>query len=394
MPQPMSHFWSVKVGSRIYVGTTGYGVDFDGTTATGAATAPVYWLDLNTMKWASLNVPWTVGTARNWAISCTNGVALLGGFKSGTTQPRYGDSIIGDNTIGASGGINGMHKVASVISPTAFTIATEDQSYTSNLGFNEHQEFGSTWTFTNPSVANRVASVTTVTVTVPVGTLAVFVNSNDVNFSSGVKVLTGRTATTITYAEAAANAAGTVYVGSPFAIPTSEAVNALGTGGMFILDTKRWTQLSGETTTTAGLVAGTSYSVITVASTAAFPDGNGYVVLGLGTALESKPMKYLEKISATELLTAGFTSDLDWPVGTTVTQISLEVTNDIENAAWITGALAAQLAAERDVRESVANDIDLNWLVIYPGDRGLGGEGAANSDAPTVWGPDAFDSGF
>lgn len=395
MPSPLAHFWSAKVGSRVYVGNTRYGVDFDGTTATASAATPVYWLDLNIMKWSVLNVPWALDTARNWAIGCVNDVVLLGGFKRGMSQDRYADVIVGDSTVGASGGINGTHKIASVISSTAFTITTEDQSYTTNLGFDGQQQFtGTTWDLTNYSAANRAANVTTVTVSVPEDTLAVFINSNDANFSSGLKTVTGWTSTTITYAEVAANAIGNVYVSSPFVIPTSEATNSLGTDGMYVIDPTRWTQLSGESTSTVALTSGNAYSIVTVGSTSSFPDGNGYVVLGLGTELESKPLKYLEKISATELLMQGFTADESWPVGTTVTQITLDVTNDIANAAWITGALAAQLAAERDVRESVANDIDLNWSVIYPGDRGLGGEGAANSDAPTVWGPDAFDSGF
>lgn len=395
VPSSMAHFWAAKAGSRVYVGSTAYGVDYDGVTATGSQFTPIYWLDLNTMKWGTLNTSVTLDVARNWAMGCVNDVVMLGGVKSGIPQKQYADVIIGDGTIGAAGGINGTHKVVSVISSTAFTIATEDRSYTSNLGFDGQQTFGgTTWDLTGYSGASRAANVTTVTATVPAGTLAVFINSNDANFSSGLKLLTQVTATTIKYAEVAANAIGNVYVGSPFVIPTSEAINATGTGGTFLIDATRWTQLSGESTSTVALTSGNAYSVVTVASTASFPDGNGYVVLGLGTALESKPLKYLEKISLTEFLMQGFTAEQNWPVGTTVTQITLDVTNDIASATWVTGALAAQLAAERDVRESVANDIDLNWSVIYPGDRGLGGEGAANSDAPTVWGPDAFDSGF
>jgi hypothetical protein len=91
-------------------------------------------------------------------------------------------------------------------------------------------------------------------------------------------------------------------------------------------------------------------------------------------------------------LMADFDAESDWPIGTTVTLISRIPANDIDGAAWITGSTAMQVAAELNVRESVANDVTLNWSVIYPGDRGLGGENTSHSDDSVVWGPDDFDS--
>lgn len=395
MPTPRCDFWSCKIGNRLYTGTTLYNYNW---TPTDGFVVPTdsegYWLDLDTFKWGVFPLG-ASPELKGWATSTDTDVAIMGGFQAfvGTASRRF-DAIVGDNAVGSSGGINGTHQVT-VISPTVFTFESEDPYYTSNLGMDEVLSgSGSTFAFSNPKTANRAANITTVTAEIPAGTLAVWVNSTDANFSSGLKTILTLTDTTFTYAEVAANAAGTVYVSSPLSVPTSEHSEATGTGGIFVIDPTRWTMLSGESTLTTEITEGNAYSVVNVGDTSTFPDGNGYIVLGLGTALESKPLKYLEKISTTELLMAGFTAEQTWPVGTTVTQIQLEVSNDIGNAAWITGALAAQLAAERDVRESVARDVDLNWSVIYPGDRGLGGEGAANSDAPTVWGPDEFDSGF
>lgn len=58
---------------------------------------------------------------------------------------------------------------------------------------------------------------------------------------------------------------------------------------------------------------------------------------------------------------------------------------------WITGTSNLTAAAKTNTEESVGYDVELNWNVVYPGDRGLGGEGTGHSDKTQVWGPDVFD---
>ena len=401
MPSPKSSLWAVKVGDRVYCNDAAPDFDLINGVWTWAATAPsdIHFLNLNTFKWGSL-APWNLQNPpvspnyRTWA-AASNGIAILGGFK--TDLIPFFDAIVGDSTGGSANEINGQHKLLTA-SGNQFTFATDEQGYTSNLALNElHLPLSENFAFQNPRTASRTSNVTTVTVAVPEGTLAVFINSVHGFFSSGVKVLTNWTATTISYAEVAANVGSTasaVYVSTPLVVPQSEMVSGAGTDGIYVISPTRWTALSGESTLTTGLDKGTAYSILTVPSTSTFPDGNGYVVLNLGYSNESKPLKYLEVISPTELLMQGFTSTETYTAGTPVTLISLSSTNDIDNAFWVTGALAAQLAAHKDVTDSVANDVDLNWSVVYPSDRGLGGEGSSNSDAPKVWGPDIFDSGF
>lgn len=407
LPNPKAQFWSAKVNDKLYIGDVQYGYDYDHVL--DAFQIPtdrnIYWLNLTDFSWNILPAEariWISGNLRDWAVATDTDVVILGGTKAGGTQTRYTDAIVGDEAVGSSGGINGFHRVVTAPTSTTFTFTTEDTMYTSNLGMDEVlRPYSTNFAFSevsgalSTSVANRAANVTTVTFTAPENTLAVYINSNDANFSSGLKLLTAQTETTISYAEIDAGpVAGAVYVSSHFAVPTSEAITSTGTGGIHLLSPTRWTQLSGESTTTVGMVAEHAYSKITVSDTTSFPDTEGYIILGLGTSLESKPLKYLEVISPTEILMHGLTATETWPIGTTVTLISLTVTDSIDNAFWVTGALAAQLAAEIDVRESVASDVDLNWTVTYPSDRGLGGEGAANTDATYVWGADLFDSGF
>lgn len=72
------------------------------------------------------------------------------------------------------------------------------------------------------STASRVANVTTVTLTLPAGITdhgliigdTVFINSTDVNFTTGLKTITARTATTVSYSETAANAGPIANIGT------------------------------------------------------------------------------------------------------------------------------------------------------------------------------------
>lgn len=373
MPSALTDPWVAKLGSRVYIGS--------GTT--------IYWLDTDTFVWNLLPASARYRTAG----VAGNSFVLLGGFTG--TAVRYFDGIVGDSTRTNPIGINGIQKVATTPSSTAFTFSTPDRTYTALLGNSGLAGVsGSTYVNNWPSVAaSRTSNITTLTVSTPDDVSAVYVNSTDANFSSGLKVLTTRTSTTVSYAEAAANNTGTVSVGLPVAVPTEQQVTALGEGeGTWIIDSAGIVYESADTVTTAAILGGSAYDTLTVASTADFPDVEGYVVLGLGTENESTPLKYLEKISSTELLMADFDAAQTWASGTTVTLVSLDPIDDIGGAFWITGSVAARIAAELNVRESVANDIALNWLVIYPGDRGLGGENTDHSDEAVVWGPDDFDS--
>lgn len=369
------------------VNGTGWGELFANKIYIGDNTSRQYhWLDLSTMEW---NAYPALGRLRSSAIAGDFGV-LLTGFSFAESPTRYFDFVFGNGVVTSPQGINGMQKVSNVVSSTVFEFQTPVTAYSTTLN-NKGTLQASGSSFANGWDAisiTRNAGIVTVTITVPEGTLAVHINSTDANFPSGLKLLTSRTDTTISYTEAGANSSGTVSVAIPLMVPEITAVGAEGTEGIFVLDKTSVTYHSGDTTLSTNLNIGTNYGILEVASTADFPDEEGWVILNLGTATESNPIKYLEKISPTQLLLAGFAATYNWPIGSTVTRISLTPSDDIEGAFWITGSLAAGVAAKQDILESTARDVDINWTVIYPGDRGLGGEGQSNSDAPTVWGPD------
>lgn len=366
--------WMVRNGSYVYVGDSG--------------NPQVNWLDVNEFVW---NVLPATSNPRSNAVA-GNGFVLLSGYNSATATTFF-DAITGDGVAMSPQGVNGLQAVSSAPSSDVFTYLTSQPAYTTMLSDTgvivpAGSDYVNGWSAVN---AMRSGNVTTLSMSVPQSTIAVYVNSFDVNFPSGVKLISTWSPTNISYAEIAANASGSVYVGRPLATPTSQKVEATGTDGVFVIDPDALTYSTFDSTLASSLIEGASYNVLTVASTDAFADEPGWLVLSYGHRDESKPFKYLEKISSTQLLLQGFVADGDWFAGTTVTSASQVGPDDIENAFWVTGSLAARFAAEENINESVANDVDLNWSVIYPGDRGLGGEGQANSDDSTVWGPDDYD---
>jgi len=373
-----------KVGNRVYaVGDVGngYGALF---------VNEIPWLDTGEMRWKK--VP-SVPRIRSWGFS-DGSMVLMGGLASGSSHTRYFDAIIGNGTKGSSGGINGFHQVASAPTSTSLTFTTDTQTYTTHLGQNgTHEPSGSTFAFNTRtrSACSKTGGTTTVTVTVPVGTLAVYINSQDANFSSGLKILTNRTDTTIAYAEAGGPVSGNVYVSSPFVVPTTELVSANSENGIFILDRDSFVLRAGDSTLSANITKNGQYDILEVASTVDFSDNGGYVVVNFGKENQSKPLKYLEKISSTKLLMQSFTAEYSWSVGSTVSLVELDNLSTIQDGAWVTGSTSGLAAAKATVEESIANDIQLNWSVIYPGDRGLGGEDTDHSDDSTVWGSDDFE---
>jgi hypothetical protein len=240
-------------------------------------------------------------------------------------------------------------------------------------------------------VVNKTGGIATVDATIPVGTEYIHIGTQSAGFTSGRKEVLSITATQFTYAESAGVATGLVWVGEATGTPTSELVSATGTDGTFVINPTHFTVRSFESSLTSSVTKGSSYSVVSVASTAEFPDSEGYIVFGYGTELVTPPIPYVQKISTTNVLLRGWTADRDLPVGTSVTVVELAASSSIDSALWVTGSVLAMLSAKLNVEESVANSIDLQFNVIYPGDRGLGGEGTDHSDETDVWGPDTIE---
>lgn len=135
----------------------------------------------------------------------------------------------------------------------------------------------------------------------------------------------------------------------------------------------------------------------------AFPDEPGYIVLRFGYGNQVGPVKYLGRLSDAELsLDASFVFPYTVEAGAEVTLLVTRapyVHDDPEEVgAFYLTASNAGLQAVRGLLEEVsASGIDLDLEVRYPGDRGLGAEGAAArseyrlADKVSVWGGDDLD---
>lgn len=155
-----------------------------------------------------------------------------------------------------------------------------------------------------------------------------------------------------------------------------------------------------ETTLAQKLSAGTSYHSIKVQDVATF-DGEGFVVFGFGTDYETVCRYFYRPDSFTLLLDPSFVFPVSIPSGATVTQLQGKgawepARPELYNAFYLTDSTSARIAAENHVKKVVAAGTNLNMRVLYPGDRGLAGEGRGTSgqqisDKVLVWGRSDMD---
>lgn len=175
--------------------------------------------------------------------------------------------------------------------------------------------------------------------------------------------------------------------------------------GPFILDPESGIAITGVSGATANkLLAGHQYLTLPLSTSLSatpakdFPDEPGWLVFAFGEQKQLWPVRYLGRISNTELaLDAAFVFPLDLPVGTTVTLAAQrEPFAPSANLGLLygTASSAGRIAASDAVDEAVAAGVPVDKEVVYPGDRGLGGEGYPTkgnyklSDALRVWGGD------
>jgi N-acetylneuraminic acid mutarotase len=190
-------------------------------------------------------------------------------------------------------------------------------------------------------------------------------------------------------------ASGTV---TPFAAP-----DAAGIPGPYIFDPQAGLAMTAiSTTLSAAIFAGTQQPILTVANASAFPDEEGWLVIGYGTSGQQGPIRYTSRISPTQLLLDGFTFTSDAAIGADVTFLSQKgpwIPDDVATigALYVTASPAGRVAASDTIDEIVAAGFKVKKTIVYPGDIGLGGEGWGSvgqklSDVVAVWSGDDTDA--
>lgn len=171
--------------------------------------------------------------------------------------------------------------------------------------------------------------------------------------------------------------------------------------GPYVYDESGFSVTATETTCSDTLSAGRGVSTLRVASTTGFPNAEGWIVLGFGTAYENGPIRLLGVIDGSNLaVDRSFILGTQVPAGSSVTLLSTKgpyVPDDGALAFTITDSSAGRVAAESFIDESVAAGVEVNKIVVYPGDRGLGGQGdgitgVQLSDKVAIWAGDEVDA--
>lgn len=187
------------------------------------------------------------------------------------------------------------------------------------------------------------------------------------------------------------------------AFPQDPAVSVDWTGP-YLMDQDGLAITSVETTTAQDVFAGHQYTTLKVADATDFPDEEGWVVLAFGFKTQAAPIRYIGKIGNDTLI-------LDYQQKMPKTNLSgvtsvillqnkgafVPVKPETIGMAYLTASPAGRVAAQAQLEKAVAAGIEMDFTVVYPGDRGLGGEGLGTtgrkiSDKVAVWGSDDLDT--
>jgi hypothetical protein len=168
---------------------------------------------------------------------------------------------------------------------------------------------------------------------------------------------------------------------------------AATTPGPYILDPEDGFAVTGtEASLATDYTRFVSYSQLKVGSTAGFPDTTGWLVLGFGTKYETGPIPYYGVLDGTRLkIGSSFVFDKTVPAGNKVTLLAgkspwAPVHPETAGLFYATDSASGLVAAIETVDSISAADSQISKNIIYPGDRGLGGESKPVSDIVRIYG--------
>lgn len=371
--------------------------------------------DVATRTWRTLPTKYRTAAGALVSANVSDRETLLyGGFdQTGLTNTKALLYIDGSHTVSGPG-INGLHSVYAAPSSTTLQVQTkktpEAIGYSSTLGprflgddgsWNQTR-VGGTW---NISTGARTSNVTTLTLSFPTGYTAhsiaigdsVYINSRTGAFGGGLKTVTAVSTTTISYTETASDQASISVVGSVSEswsadaglLSSTAAAGAVNDPGPFLFDPANGLAVTSTESTIVGanLFANQHYEEVEIDDSSGqgllFPDETGYVVFGFGTDSQSSPVKYLGRYKSGAstvklILDYAYRFALDQPLGTKVTLLSQRqpyAPIASKGSAYVTSSSAGRIAAQAASEMALAAGIDPQVTVVYPGDRGLGGEG-------------------
>jgi hypothetical protein len=165
-----------------------------------------------------------------------------------------------------------------------------------------------------------------------------------------------------------------------------------GQEGPYLFDTTQPFTVSHIGTTLTQNLDGTMPRVIDVNDSSAFPDEQGNIILGLGTARQEGPIPYIARPSNTTLLVSpAYTIKNTHPSGTDVALVSEKAPPNISRDGldypfYVTDVVSGRLYAQDLINSVAATGINIVFTVLYPSDIGLGKWGTEFSENPEIWG--------
>jgi hypothetical protein len=167
-----------------------------------------------------------------------------------------------------------------------------------------------------------------------------------------------------------------------------------GNEGPYIYDETKPYVISENSCLSSTNLNAASSNFIEVDDSSAFPDEEGFLVFGFGTAKEEGPVPYIARPSSTTLvLDPSYRFKNTHAAGTDITLIAQNFPIDVKSdgtdrAAYITDTVSGRVYAEELIELVSATGINVAITILYPDDTGLGKWGTENSEKVAIWGED------
>lgn len=167
--------------------------------------------------------------------------------------------------------------------------------------------------------------------------------------------------------------------------------NAQEQAGNFIYDTEQNFVLGDSFTHTTKTIEPSMNGLLEVDDSTYFPDSLGYLVLGVGTAKQEGPVRYLNRPSAKTLrIDPSYRFKYNHGPNTDVNIVSKNAPiipdpSGADYQVYLTDMAGGRLYAQEIIDMVTATGITLIFTILYPGEEGLGGWLSESEDGKKQW---------
>ena len=166
--------------------------------------------------------------------------------------------------------------------------------------------------------------------------------------------------------------------------------------GPYIFDTSQGFVVGGASTTLTEDINGETSRVITVASSAGFPNTTGYLILGYGTDAQEGPIPYIAAPSSgTILISPAYFIQQDHPSGSSVMLVTQKAPITLPSdgsyyQGYLTDTASGRVYAQNLINTITAAGVTVIYTILYPNGIGLGNWESpipGTSEVAYVYGP-------